>query len=61
MVIEKLVDELEDLWLGFDLLCRCFGILCREGFSLAGLEANENLCCPFVRKLDQCDVLDDIG
>lgn len=60
MVIEKLVDKLEDRWLGFDLLCRCFGILRRERFSLAGLEANVNLRCPFARKFEQCDVLDNV-
>lgn len=45
MTIEKLVDELQDLWLGLDLLCRGLGVLRRERFGLASLEANVNPRC----------------
>src|SRR6202166_3701078 len=61
VVVEKLVDEIDDLWLGLCLLRRRFGILCRQGLCFAALEADMDPGDSFCRKFDQRDILDDVG
>ena len=61
MIIEELVDEFDDHWLGLDLLRGGLGIQGRQGLGLAAREADMDLCRSFGRQFDQRDVLDDVG
>jgi hypothetical protein len=59
VIVEERVDEFDDRCL--DLLRGGLGIKRRQGLGLAAREADMDLCRSFGRKLDQRDVLDDVG